>query len=173
MSVGNTFNPDQTQVMVVPGRTPMFENSPSQAGKTFDWQLNRTWWMFFEALTRLRGPSVIGWDVQDSTPGTDVSDPVIPISTMPIASCQIRIKATDSTHPLEINIRRNGKSVFATHPLIAAGTATRTVLSFTAFAGGKPPVIQPADDVVLDIIQGGAWQVAIYLSTTLAPSTTP
>ena len=30
----------------------MFENSPSEKGATFDWQLNRTWWIFFEKLAR-------------------------------------------------------------------------------------------------------------------------
>lgn len=132
--------------------------------------LTLPWIYFFEKLLRVlagltggtAGRRCIGWDVQDSTPGGDVSDPVIPIEAIVVGSCRVRIKVTDATNPLEIDIRVNGASIFATTPTIAAGTTTRAAQVFTGFASDTL-TIQPDDDVVLDIAQGGDWEVAIYL----------
>lgn len=143
-----------------------------------DFKLHRSWIIFFEALAR-RGwgdettiieegavaadfRHVIGWDLQDCAPGTDVSDPVIPVVGGRISACWIRIKVTDASNPLEIDIRKNGPStsIFATLPLIAAGLATRDVQEFTDFSD---PLIEAQEDLVLDIVQGGDWQVAVYL----------
>jgi hypothetical protein len=165
-----TRQPQKTSVPAVPGHTVMFEDP---AGKqVFPWNLTRTWWIFFERLGRSDsqiqstikevGPKVIGWDLQDCTVGLDVSDPVIPVAQMEIASCRIRIKVTDVGNPLQIDIRRNGTSIFAFTPIIAAGTSARTVLAFTSFVD-SPPIIAPDDDVVIDIVQGGSWEVAVYL----------
>lgn len=172
MSTSTSASASNTGSLVPPGRTPMFENSPSEKGAIFDWQLNRTWWIFFEKLAKAAAKAtaaagagaaaVIGWDVQDSTPGLDVSDPVIPPRAMNMVSCQIRIKVTDPSTPLQIDIRNNGTSIFSTRPLIAAGTSTRAVQTFTTLAAIPTP-IAVGDDVVLDIVQGGAWEVAVYL----------
>ena len=106
------------------------------------------------------GPVCIGWDVQDSTPGTDVSDPVIPPGNLRIADCRVRIKVSDIATPLEFDIRRNGTTIFSTRPVVPAGTSTRAVQTYTSLA---TVALSANDDLVLDIITGGTWQVAIYL----------
>lgn len=127
----------------------------------------RTWMIFFERLNQVVvtgvGDHVIGWDLQDCTVGLDVSDPVIPIAAGSIAACYIRIKVSDPTNPLEIDIRKNGTSIFTTRPLIAAGTTTRNVQTFTGFVS-DPLTVAVFDDIVIDIVQGGLWEVAVYLA---------
>ena len=162
-----------TRIPRVPVRTPLIEGQP-------ELKLTRTWIIFLEELAGRQfgwseegAPSpeepvaadfrhVIGWDLQDCAVGEDVSDPVIPVVGGRISACWVRIKVTDAANPLEIDIRKNGPdtSIFATLPLIAAGTATRDVQEFTDFAD---PLIEAQEDLVLDIVQGGDWQVAVYL----------
>jgi hypothetical protein len=127
-------------------------------------QVSRHWTIFIERLGMAwmawRGWRVIGWDVQDSTVGLDVSDPVIPQFTGAVARCFIRVKAADAVNALEIDIRNNGASIFATKPLIAATAGvSRSVLEFPA----ERTTIHAGDDVVLDIAQGGDWQFCVYL----------
>ena len=153
----------------------MFEKGPD--GET---RLTRTWWLFFERLAMAQPGGVaqpppggggggggappagdIGWDIQDSTPGTDVADPVIP-NNLTVTACKVRIKVTDPANPLQFDIKNNGTSIFTSLPLIAAGTSTRAVRYFTGFVTSTVPIATD-DDVTLNILQGGAWQVAIYL----------
>jgi len=127
-------------------------------------QLTRPWTIFVERLgmawMATRGWRVIGWDIQDSTVGLDVSDPVIPQYTGAVVRCFIRVKVADAANPLEIDIRNNGVSIFATKPLLAAtGTVSRAVLEFPA----ERTTIHAGDDVVFDIAQGGDWQFCCYL----------
>lgn len=163
-----------TRIPRVPVRTPVFDGHP-------DLKLSRTWVIFLEELAnRMSGWSeegatteegvtaadfrhVIGWDLQDTTVGEDVSDPVIPVVGGRLSACWIRIKVTDASNPLEIDIRKNGvtpTSIFATLPLIAAGETTRDVQEFTDFAND---LIEAQEDLLIDIVQGGDWQVAVYL----------
>lgn len=162
-----------TRIPRVPLRTQMFYEHD-------ELKLHHDWMIFFQQLAnRMFGwseegaPSpeeavaadfrhVIGWDLQDCAVGEDVSDPVIPVVGGRISACWIRIKVTDAANPLEIDIRKNGPdtSIFATLPLIAAGTTTRDVQEFTDFADD---LIEAQEDLVLDIVQGGDWQVAVYL----------
>jgi hypothetical protein len=129
-------------------------------------RLTRPWIIFFERISR---SSVIGWDLQDCTVGTDVADPVIPTLGGEIAYCGVRVKTSDAGTPLEIDIRNNGTSVFETKPLIAAAHADRDVIQFTDFvhdasARPAPLVIAPHDDLVIDVVQGtGYWWVCVYL----------
>lgn len=143
----------------VPIQTPFFD----EAGN-----LTRTWIIFFERLGRIEEIEeaaavtghLIGWDIQDATAALDVSDPVIPVTAGSIARCFIRVKVHDATNDLEIDVRNNGASIFDTTPVIAAGTSTRDVHEFPTAAG---VAIAEHDDVVLDIVQGGDWQFAVYL----------
>lgn len=139
----------------VPIQTPMFDAQGL---------LTRTWVIFFERLgqhySRQFGGHVIGWDIQDATVGLDVSDPVIPVVSGPIARCFIRIKVTDSGAPLEIDIRNNGVSIFDTKPLLPAGSNGRVVHEFPTKADLS---VLEHDDVVIDIVQGGAWEFAAYV----------
>lgn len=109
------------------------------------------------------GGHVIGWDLQDcSIPGLDVADPVIPLWEGTVWACLIRIKTTDVSNNLEINIQKNGTSIFSTRPVIAAGTTTRDVQEFTGFAV-DPLTVGVYDDLTIDIVQAGSWWVAVYL----------
>ena len=144
------------QIPRVPIQTPMFEIGPD--GKP---RLTRTWIIFFQRREEA-GKLCIGWDIQDSTPGTDVSDPVIPFDAMTIGTCRVRIKFYDDANPLEFDILNNGTSIFETLPLIPAGTSTREAQEFTAFAADQLEIAVD-DDVTLNIVQGGDWEVAIYL----------
>lgn len=142
----------------VPIQTPFFD----EAGN-----LTRAWIIFFERLGRIEeireaiaaAGHVIGWDIQDSTVASDVSDPVIPVTRGSVARCFIRVKVNDAVNDLEIDIKNNGTSIFATLPLIAAGTTGRVVHEFLTLPTG----IAEHDDVVIDIVQGGDWQFAVYL----------
>lgn len=142
----------------VPVQTPFFDESGN---------LTRTWVIFFERLGRIEeireaiaaAGHVIGWDIQDSTPALDVSDPVIPVTAGTVARCFIRVKVSDAVNDLEIDIRNNGTSIFTTLPLIAAGVTGRNVHEFFT----APTEIVEHDDLVLDIAQGGDWQFAVYL----------
>ena len=142
----------------VPIQTPFFDEYGN---------LTRTWIIFFERLGRIEEITeaaavtghLIGWDIQDSTVATDVSDPVIPTTAGNVARCFIRLKVSDAVNDLEIDIRNNGVSIFDTLPLIAAGTSDRDVHEFPTL----PTEIAEHDDVVIDIVQGGDWQFAVYL----------
>lgn len=151
----------------VPIQTPFFDQNG---------QLTRTWIIFFERLGRVSAegitqeilttvaalaPHVIGWDVQDATAGSDVSDPVIPIADGTVAHCLLRIKVTDMSNTLKIDIRNNGTSIFAagTQPTLAPGSNGRDVYDFPT----ATTLISVNDDPVLDIITGGTWQFAVYL----------
>ena len=140
----------------VPLQTPMFDS---------DGLLTRTWIIFFERLGRIEeireaiAGHVIGWDIQDATAALDVSDPVIPTVAGAVARCFIRVKVDDAVNDLEIDIRNNGASIFDTRPLIAAGLTGRNVHEFPTL----PIEILEHDDVVIDIVQGGDWQFAVYL----------
>lgn len=143
----------------VPIQTPFFDESGN---------LTRTWIIFFERLGRIEEIEeaaavtghLIGWDIQDSTVALDVSDPVIPTVAGNIARCLIRVKVDDAVNDLEIDIRNNGTSIFDTLPLIPAGTPGRAVQEFPTMDG---VTIAVEDDVVIDIVQGGDWQFAVYL----------
>ena len=146
----------------VPHQTPMYEA---------DGKMTRTWIIFFERLgNHLQiteqidvGNHVIGWDIQDDTVGSDVSDPVIPAKAGQIANCAIRVKVYDATNPLEIDVDNNGVSIFNTTPTVAAGGSTRDVYEFSDFSA-SPLSIAVFDDVVLNIVQGnGDWEFAVYL----------
>ena len=146
----------------VPIQTPMFDAQGN---------LTRTWVIFFERLGRfstedairdlVTAPHVIGWDVQDATAGSDVSDPIIPIADGTVKHCLVRIKVTDMANPLTFDIRNNGTSIFSggVLPTLPPGSNGRGVYDFltatTAIAAG--------DDPVLDITAGGTWQFAVYL----------
>ena len=140
----------------VPIQTPFFDEFGN---------LTRTWIIFFERLGRIEeietaaAGHVIGWDIQDSTVALDVSDPVIPVTSGNVARCFIRVKMNDAANDLEIDIRNNGVSIFDTRPLIPAGAADRTVREFPTLL----TEIAEHDDVVIDIVQGGDWQFAVYL----------
>lgn len=145
----------------------MFEVGPDGTPR-----LTRTWVIFFERLglsdEQIQedaagggGVPAIGWDIQDSSPSSDASDPVIPVEEIAVGTCRVRIKETDLVNPLEFDITVNGTSIFATHPTIAAGTSTRDVQVFTGFAGDV--TILPDDDLRMVIVTGGDWEVAIYL----------
>ncbi len=146
----------------VPHQTPMYEDTGA---------MSRQWIIFFERVgNHLQitgqidvGNHVIGWDIQDDTVGSDVSDPVIPAKAGQIANCAIRVKVYDGSNPLEIDIDNNGVSIFNTTPTIAAGGSTRDVHEFSDFSS-IPLSIAVFDDVVLHIVQGnGDWEFAVYL----------
>src|SRR6266511_3127468 len=104
------------------------------------------------------GAGVIGFTLQDCTPGDDVADAVIPVSTYTASSCRVRIKAMDPVVPLEIDIRKNGASIFNTRPLLPVTSEVRTIYVFDDFAGGAPQ-INSDDDITIDVVQGNAsWQ---------------
>jgi len=134
-------------------------------------KMSRTWIIFFERLGQWLqitkqldvGNHVIGWDIQDDTVGSDVSDPVIPARAGTIQRCAMRVKVYDATTALEIDILNNGVSIFTTTPTIAAGGSTRDVYDFTDFSA-SPLSIAVDDDVVIDVVQGnGDWEFAAYL----------
>jgi hypothetical protein len=154
----------KTRIPAVPIRTPLTDENGN---------LTRPWMVFFERLWpqpgsgdvpgagSAKGPAAIGWDVQDSTPGTDISDPVIVPSPMRIAACKVRIKTSDASNAFEFDIKLGGVSIFTSHPIVAAGTSTRTVQDFTSLLSTVD--LATDDDLTLDIVSGGNWQVAIYL----------
>jgi hypothetical protein len=154
-----------------------------QVGADGNPRLTRTWVMFFERLAMappagVAQPSAgaatmiaVGWDIDDSTPGTDVADPIIPPTKMVVESCRVRIKVTDTTNPLEFDIKLAGASIFRTRPRIAAGTAGRGVLIFDQSVFVSTIGIGRDDDLTLDIIQGGNWHAAIYLVASGTEST--
>lgn len=167
----------KTQIPRVPVRTPMFDENG---------HLHRTWIIFFERLgkasstTIIGGPGnhVIGWDLQDTTPGLDVADPVIPVQAGVIAACLIRVKYYDESNPLEIDIRNlsaeGEPSIFGeTRPVIPADSDSREVYVFDTLFAADPLVVNVHDDLVIDVVQGGAWEAAVYLAYAEAAEEEP
>ena len=107
--------PDQNTVMVVPGRTPMFENSPSEKGAIFDWQLNRTWWIFFERLAKAKGtggggPYIRTLLLKDTTVGNDIADHV-PIYVAGTAMRIVGVLRLAITADLTVRVNLDGTAL--------------------------------------------------------------
>jgi len=104
----------------------------------------------------------LGWDLQDCSVADDASDPLVLVSGFTPSACRIRVKVVDASNDLELDILRNGSSIFATRPLVPAGTAGRDIHSFYDFAPGI--TISTSDDVTIDVLAGGSWQCRVVLS---------
>lgn len=101
--------PDQSKVMVVPGRTPMFD-AAAPKGATFDWKLNRTWWIFFEALAKRRGPYIRTLLLKDCTVGNDIADHV-PIYVAGTAVRVVGVLRKAITADLSVRINLDGTAL--------------------------------------------------------------
>jgi len=91
----------------------MFENSPSEKGAIFDWQLNRTWWLFFEKLARAAaagGPYVRTLLLKDTTVGSDIADHV-PIYVAGTAVRIIGVLRKAITADLSVRVKLNGTAL--------------------------------------------------------------
>jgi len=174
MAAGTKAGAGKTTIPSVPIETPMFIEDQNSGGGISK-HLTRTWIIFFERLAKKlsdvttiinnnNGPfqNIIGWDIQDPTVALDVSDPVIPPVAFAPNTCRIRVKSADSTNPFQIDIRKNGVSIFTLKPIVPANAGSRTVHEFSDFTTNLQ--IAENDDVVIDILQGGGnWWVAVYL----------
>lgn len=97
----------------------MFENSPSEKGATFDWQLNRTWWLFFEKLARASasgaavaaaGPYIRTLLLKDTTIGNDIADHV-PIYVAGPAMRIIGVLRKVIASDLTVRVKLNGSTL--------------------------------------------------------------
>jgi hypothetical protein len=113
----------------------MHENSPSQPGATFDWQLNRTWWLFFEKLAKAKGgkgggPYVRTLLLKNTAVGNDIADRV-PIWQAGTGVRVIGVLRDLITSDLTVRVNMNGTPL--TTLTIPHGTAKGTPVLGTAF----------------------------------------
>lgn len=97
--------------------------------------------------------------------GTDVTPMLIAPRAANIAKCKVVVKASDAAVDFVFKIKRNGADVFSTDPTVPHGTASGTVLTFTALT--STPLAVAADDVFsMDITTGSAaWALTVQLET--------
>jgi hypothetical protein len=91
----------------------MFENSPSEKGAIFDWQLNRTWWIFFEKLARSSaagGPYVRTLLLKDTTVGNNIADHV-PIYVAGTAMRIVGVLRKAIAADLAVRVNLNGSAL--------------------------------------------------------------
>lgn len=89
----------------------MFENSPSEKGAIFDWQLNRTWWIFFEKLAKKRGgPYIRTLLLKDTTVGNDIADHV-PIYVAGTAMRIVGVLRKAITADLSVRVNLDGTTL--------------------------------------------------------------
>jgi hypothetical protein len=97
--------------------------------------------------------------------GTDVTPMLVAPRAANIAKCKVVVKASDAATDFVFKIKQNGVDVFSTDPTVPHGTASGTVLTFTALTSA--PLAVAADDVFsMDITTGSAtWALTIQLET--------
>jgi hypothetical protein len=97
--------------------------------------------------------------------GTDVTPMLAAPRAANIAKCKVVVKASDPSTDFVFKIKKNGTDVFSTDPTVPHGTASGTVLTFTALTSS--PLAVAADDVFsMDITTGSAtWALTIQLET--------
>jgi hypothetical protein len=109
------------------------------------------------------GGLLIGFGLQDGSPGTNVGPMLAAPAAGTLTKCVAVVKTSDGATAINFNIKKNGSSVFATTPTIAAGAAAGAVVTFTSLAGGSVSVA--AGDVFsIDIGTGSSqWNFTAQL----------
>lgn len=108
---------------------------------------------------------VVGFVINNGAAGNNVGAMLVAPRASSISKCVIVTKASDGVTGLTFRIKKNGVDIFTADPTVAAGTATGTVSSSTAFTAIPLPVA--ASDVFqIDILSGTPnWAFTAQLET--------
>lgn len=108
-------------------------------------------------------PLVMGFALNSGVAGTNVGPALIASRGGSFSKVKVVIKAADSATPLAFRIKQNGTDIFTVDPVLAAGTTSGTVLTFTTLTAA--PLSVGADDLfTVDVTSGTAfWQVTIQM----------
>lgn len=108
-------------------------------------------------------PEVIGFVIASGTAGTNVGPMLAASRAGAVTKCVVTVKASDPSTNLTFRIKQNGADVFSTDPTVTHGTASGTVLTFTALTS-SPLLIAQNDVFSIDITGGSsAWQFSTQL----------
>lgn len=109
--------------------------------------------------------AVIGFVMNSGVSGLNVGPMLGGAKRASVTRCAVIVKASDASVALTFRINQNGASVFTTNPTIAAGTASGSVLIFTALT--SEVLFVNTDDVFsIDILAGSSlWNFTVQLET--------
>jgi hypothetical protein len=108
-------------------------------------------------------PLAMGFTLNNAAVGTNVGPMLIASRGGSFTKVKVVVKASDGATPLTFRIRQNGTDIFSSDPVLAAGTTSGTVLTFTTLTASPLPVA--ADDLfTIDVTSGSPfWQVTIQM----------